>query len=630
VAHIVNAKMTIAGISGIEDFFSININETVQGHHSFSVNLPLHIIEGDNQTMQKSHELIGKNFLVELTDQQKLKYKFEGIITTINFSKSAPHQMALQISGMSPTILLDDHEVAKSFSEKDLKGIFNDVINNYSVKSICKVNPMFTEKLDYCVQYRETTYNFIRRLVSEYGEWFYFNGEKIVIGKLDSADTVKIKLGDGLHNYGYNLNAIPLKDNGSTYNYVKDEIYYSESQHDTIKNLDPFSQKVFKSSEEIFNQEGNDVYEPKFQTKKSLEAKQALFKSGLVAGLQTLTGNSSNHNLHVGTTIDITGTEMIKTGSISKAVEFNIGKYVITGISHSIGREGNYNNNFSAIPHSLINPPFDSRYIKPKASKQIAEVVDNKDSDNIGRIQVRFPWMTSEEKTPWIRIMMPHAHSERGIYFIPEIGDSVIVDFENGDPDCPIVMGSLYHGNAKPAKWYNENNDLKAIMTKSGNELLFNDESGNETIQIFNKDQENMITLTLEGSKKIRIESTGYIEIQADKDISLKADNIEMTANKKISLNCNDLEGAIGNNTKIDTGSNYELSAGMNAKINAGTNCEVSSGMDTKIEAGANLKCSGTMGAEVKGLNTKIDGSAMLELKAGAMAKLTGAMVKIN
>ena len=622
--------MTIAGNAGIEDFFAINIQETLQGHHTFNVSLPLHVIEGESQTMEKSHELIGENFLVELTDRRDLKYKFEGIITNINFTKSAPHQMSLNISGMSPTILLDDHEIAKSFTEMKLGDIVNEVVKNYSIKSNCIVSPLFKDKIDYCVQYRETPYQFIRRLASEYGEWLYYNGTKLVFGELKSDATEQVVLGDGLHTYGFNMNAVPLKDAGSVYDYMKDEIYTSKSQHDKIKSLDPFSQKVFDNSVKLFGQEGNDIFDPNYRTKKQLETQQELFKAGLVSGMQTLSGSSSYHTLHVGTTIDVVGTEMVKAGSMSQAVQFNVGKYTITGISHHITREGDYQNTFSAIPDKLVHPPADMKSMRPRASKQVAEVVDNKDSDNIGRIQVRFPWMESSEKTPWIRVVTAHAFKDRGMYFIPEIGDSVLVDFENGDPDCPIVTGSLYHGKAKPAKWYDDSNNLKAIMTKSGNELLFNDESGKETIKIFNKDEQNMITLTLDESKRIKIESTGYIEIHADKDITMKANNIKMSANKKLSISCNDMETSAANNITTDAGNNYELNAGMDAAVSAGNNYELAAGMNAEVSAGMNYKCSGGTAAEMTGLNTKVEGSAMLDLKAGAMANLKGALVKIN
>lgn len=633
VPNIVKTKLKIEGISDpITDFFSVNIQETLHGHHSFNLSLPMQVIEQSNQTLTKSHEFIGKNFHIEISPKtsEEILFKYDGIITSVNFSMSAPHLSSLNLSGMSPTVLIDDHEITKSFTDKKLDDIVKEVIGPYAIQSQTTASSVFSEKIPYCVQYRETPYQFLRRLAATYGEWFYYNGENIFFGELKPGPKHKLILGDDLQSYGFDMTATPLKDKSTVMDYLKEEVYDSQSQHDKVKNQDKFTTKLVSISEELFTEEGNDIYSPKYTSIKQVEKQQELFKAGLISSMQTLNGHSTFYDLHIGSCVDIVGTKMESAGSVSKAKEFPVGQFVITSISHSITREGDYNNHFTAIPDECLVPPIDSGAYSPKALKQSAEVVDNKDTDNIGRIQVRFPWMDSSEKTPWIRTMSPHAHKERGMYFIPEIGDRVLVDFENSDPDCPIVLGSLYHGEAKPSKWYNGNNDLKAIMTKSGNEVLFNDESGKETIQIFNKDQENMITMTLEGSKKIRIESTGYIEIQADKDITMKANNIKMSANNLIEMKCNDFEGAMGNNMTVDVGSNYELNAGMDMAISAGMNYELAAGMNAELNASMEYKCSGGMAAEMTALNTKVEGSAMLELKAGAMANLTGAMVKIN
>jgi uncharacterized protein involved in type VI secretion and phage assembly len=603
--------MTIAGQSGISDFFSLSISEVMNGHHSFNVSIPLHIIEGTNQTMRKSHELIGESFHVELSDELKRSYKFDGIITNINFIKSAPHEMSLNIIGMSPTIVLDDHEFTKSFLDKNLSFVFKDVVSKYTIQSKVKCNPIHSEKISYSVQYRETPFQYINRLTSEYGEWFYYNGEKLIIGKFESVNTQKLVLGDELYSYGFNMQATPLKDSSKSYFYVKNETFESSSQHKKVKKPDPFTTKLVSNSEKLFSQKGSDILEPKFKTKKELEKYQEYFKAGLISSMQVLHGNSSNHMLHVGSIVDIVGTEMIKVGKVSRAKEFNIGKYIVTSISHSVGREGDYMNNFSAIPAKLVHPASDGNRKKPTAFKQIAEVIDNKDKENMGRIVVRFPWMESNEKSPWLRVSTSHAHKDRGVYFIPEIGDEVLVDFEGGDADCPIVISSLFHGKAKPAKWYDKDNNIKAIRTKSGNELVFFDKKGKEAIEIFNSEKTNIITLTMEGQKLIRIESAGDIELEA-KNINMKADNISMNAKKDLKTQSTKFENK-------STDMNFNAQKGLKM---TSTNFESKANASTKIESGATC--------DVKAASTKVEGSAKLDLKGGAMASLTGGIVKIN
>jgi uncharacterized protein involved in type VI secretion and phage assembly len=117
-----------------------------------------------------------------------------------------------------------------------------------------------------------------------------------------------------------------------------------------------------------------------------------------------------------------------------------------------------------------------------------ARVVDNVDPSKAGRVQVQYPWQ-EDSQTIWARTMTPHAGSDRGFYFIPEIGDEVVVGFEGGDPEQPIVIGSIWNGADSPPTedfWGGEyaNNDCKRIVTKSGHRITIVDKEGKETISL--------------------------------------------------------------------------------------------------------------------------------------------------
>ena len=121
------------------------------------------------------------------------------------------------------------------------------------------------------------------------------------------------------------------------------------------------------------------------------------------------------------------------------------------------------------------------------AYPEIAEVVANDDPKKQGRIQVRFFWQkTLGEQTPWLRVQTPDAgvltdkSGNRGFQFIPEVGDQVMVSFEQGNPHRPYVSGSMYHGkNAKEVS-----NNVRSITTKSGSTIVFDDNDGKERITI--------------------------------------------------------------------------------------------------------------------------------------------------
>ena len=126
----------------------------------------------------------------------------------------------------------------------------------------------------------------------------------------------------------------------------------------------------------------------------------------------------------------------------------------------------------------------------PKSETQVAIVKENSDPDSMGRIRVQFPWQKETgELTPWLRIVTPHAGGEKGFHFIPEIDEEVLIGFEGGNAERPYVLGTLYTGGANPAGWNTQNNDVKALRTRSGHTIELNDADGSEFIMITDKNR---------------------------------------------------------------------------------------------------------------------------------------------
>jgi type VI secretion system secreted protein VgrG len=132
-----------------------------------------------------------------------------------------------------------------------------------------------------------------------------------------------------------------------------------------------------------------------------------------------------------------------------------------------------------------------------------ARVVAHNDPRGMGRIQIRYDWM-DDERTAWARMTSPSAGPGRGIMFMPEIGDEVLVAFEHGDPERPYIIGALWNGvDGAPRQgfWEEEGveavgnigtqvskdmarNDIKRIVTKSGNRIQMVDVKGKESIVV--------------------------------------------------------------------------------------------------------------------------------------------------
>jgi uncharacterized protein involved in type VI secretion and phage assembly len=176
----------------------------------------------------------------------------------------------------------------------------------------------------------------------------------------------------------------------------------------------------------------------------------------------------------------------------------------------------------------------------------VAVVTNNKDPENLGRVKVKYPWRETEDESYWARLTTFMAGPDRGGYFLPEVNDEVLVAFENGDIDHPIILGSLWSGKLKPPENNaNGKNDRRLIKSRSGHQVILDDTDGSEKIDIIDKSGRNLITIKT---------SSNTIEITSAQDITLKAQG-------KISLECSQLEFKARATAKLESSGNMDLKA---------------------------------------------------------------------
>ena len=183
----------------------------------------------------------------------------------------------------------------------------------------------------------------------------------------------------------------------------------------------------------------------------------------------------------------------------------------------------------------------------------VALVTSTKDPQSLGRVKVRYPWLGEEAEGNWARVTAPMAGKEMGIFFLPEIGDEVLVAFEHGDVRFPYVIGGLWNGKAKPPVSVGDEgkNDVRMIKSRSGHVVRLSDEDGKEKIEIIDKSGKNRVSIDT---------ATNTIIIAAEKDVTISAPNgaIKLAAQK--------VEIASSADTKIEAG------AGMNVRASADLN----------------------------------------------------------
>ena len=166
-------------------------------------------------------------------------------------------------------------------------------------------------------------------------------------------------------------------------------------------------------------------------------------------------------------------------------------------------------------------------------------------------VRVRFPWLGSEDESHWARVTSPMAGKGRGAYFLPEVGDEVLVAFEHGCVEHPYVIGALWNGrDGAPENNDDGENSQRSLTSRSGHVIRFNDRAGQETVEIVDKTGHNRMVFSA-ADNKITIEARGDIELVSQTGkLTIRAVGITLqsTAGVDVSANASvDIKGALVN-----------------------------------------------------------------------------------
>ncbi|MBW4631791.1 MAG: phage tail protein [Iphinoe sp. HA4291-MV1] len=167
-------------------------------------------------------------------------------------------------------------------------------------------------------------------------------------------------------------------------------------------------------------------------------------------------------------------------------------------------------------------------------------VTNNQDPEKLGRVKVKFPWLSDTDESNWARIATPMTGKQKGIYFLPEINDEVLVIFEQGDVRFPYIIGGLWNGiDTPPETNADGKNNIRLIKSRSGHVIRLNDENGKETIEIIDKTNNNSLKFDT-AQNTITITSAKDITLSAPKGtIKLDAQTIDIKSSTNTNINAN-------------------------------------------------------------------------------------------
>lgn len=279
------------------------------------------------------------------------------------------------------------------------------------------------------------------------------------------------------------------------------------------------------------------------------------------------------------------------------------GIYYLSGVEHVFGNRQPFVTRFSIGGNSpttlvdLFGPRTASRANSAERLSHgvtVGEVTNITDPDDLGRVKVRLPYLSDEHETDWARVVQLGAGAKRGFQMQPEVGDEVLVTFENGDLQRPYVLGGLWNGKSKPlnANAVTDGQVIeRSITTRTGHTLVFSEGDSDDKDSVMIRLGDESATLLLSKEK---------IELKADTvPIEVSTKDAKMTLdNGKITLKSKDIV--------LDASNGIELKGGtFTAKTD--TSAEVKAGTDLKLSGGTTSELSGSATTTIKGGMVKIN-----------------------
>jgi type VI secretion system secreted protein VgrG len=519
---------------------------------------------------------------------------------------------------------------------------------------------------DYCVQYRESDFNFISRLMEEEGIFYFFRFAKGSHQLVLADNTSSFRDMPGGKSVLYEEAAGMLSGEGRISDWVKtqqlvsgkytltDYIYGSPSAAMDVHQQTAGTVQVGRVQHRL-NAGGNDGWEVYDFPGRYGERMQAGGQGARRVGdkyartgieqmevAQFMIGGKSNRwNLTPGYRFSLLHHPKAE------------GDYTVTAVTHS-GREGgfhsaaeighnHYSNIFECIPASMpFRPPRTA--LKPQMRGcQTAVVVGPSGeeiyTDDLGRIKVQFHWDRDGKKdgsnSCWVRVASFWAGKQWGAIHLPRIGHEVVVDFLEGDPDCPIVVGSVYNGGNMPPYDLPANRTQSGIISRSSkgggpanfNQLRFEDKKGSEEVLIH---AEKDMNTEIEHDETWHVGHDRTATVDHDETCTVKHDHtttINHNESHKVG-NTRDTSVTVDDTTTI--GKNMTLKAGANRGATIGANdTETVGGNKSVTVTGSESLSAMSRSVTLGGSDSLVSGGSVTITSAGSVTITSGGAVTI-
>jgi type VI secretion system secreted protein VgrG len=419
---------------------------------------------------------LGKKLKVQAVDEAGTSHTlFDGFVLEGELEYEIFGSFTARLTGVTKSYKMDVTPRQAYYPAKGLDDVANEMGGRVGLSVDLSFKPI-TPPLSY-VQWGQTDFAFLQRLADDHKCWIRPTDKGLeIFDKFQDGSTVGWRGEEGLREFDLTGRLGQPSMNGAHY-YAPEmtsEVYKEVKEApEFFDGAGPMANAVKKASAD--NLPPGYVYQrsrannlKQYETLLKKESVRAI--GGKILGH----GVSRNEDLLPGNTVQIDG------------VLDAAGLYGLVKVIHRWTKNG-YMNEFWCTPWQNYTNREAPR-VREWHGIVPARVVANDDPSNMGRVKVKFFWQEDSE-TFWVRTMTPHAGADRGFFFMPEVGDEVVVAFGDGDPERPCVIGSIWNGvDSAPTEefWGGEykDDDVKRIVTKSGHRIQIVDKPGKESIAI--------------------------------------------------------------------------------------------------------------------------------------------------
>ncbi len=549
-------------------------------------------------------QIIGKKVTITVTQADKTPRYFNGIVSHFAQSGADARFTRYRLQMVPWTWLLTRYADCKIFHNKTVQEILEQVfkdrgLTDYQIKLNGNYSPM-----EYCVQYRETDFNFISRLMEQNGIFYFYQHENgshtMVIADSPSAHEPC----PGQETVGYNLTSGGIDDEDVIHSWTIEQALRSGKYTLTDYNFKTPSANLVATEPSVIEVGSNSGFELF-----DFPGEYATRGDGTAFAKIRMQEEEASHLAAKGSSTCRAFTSGYKFTLKDHYQDSMNVSYVLSEVQHSAsvadtyamssGAGGEiYSNLFACIPETV---PFRPARLTPKPfvqGPQTAVVVgkcDDSDGggsgeeiwvDKYGRVIVLFPWDRPNKYSCWVRVSQDWAGQGWGSITIPRVGQEVLVSFLEGDPDRPIITGRVYNEDQTVPYTLPDNQTRSTFKTRSSkgggadnyNELRFEDKNGDE--QVFVRGEKDFDT---------RIKNDIREWAGNNRSLIVTKDQMEKAGGDVHSQVTGNVNEKVGQNLSLQVGQNLYEKSGMNFAHEAGQVIHLKAGMTMVLEAGMQL-----------------------------------------